>query len=58
MEQPQRKRQIPFHPQQPKSKPKGGFALTYVNCSIWTKSNSLWKTKSQFCTWKKKKKRS
>ncbi len=46
MEQPQRKRQIPCHPQQPESKRKGGLLLTYVNCSIWTKSDSLWKTKS------------
>jgi len=45
MEQPQRKRQFPFHPQQLKSERKG-FALTYVYCSVWTKSDSLWKTKS------------
>ncbi len=45
MEQPERKRQIQFHPQQPKSERKG-FALTNVYCSVWTKSNSLWKTKS------------
>jgi len=45
MEQPERKRQIQFDRQQPKSERKG-FALTYVYSWVWTKSDSLWKTKS------------